>query len=163
MRRLFLPALPLLGLLFLSPAVLAKGSAPPGVDRDEVVYIADRVLCDCGCHPQSVYSCSCGRAEEMWDELGLLVQARGSGKAALAAYVAEHGEKVLVVPKAVGFNLLAWLGPLTGLLLATAGMLLVLKRWSRSRGSRPEPDRKTPKKLDPDYLARLNRDLEEME
>jgi hypothetical protein len=89
------------------PALASKGAAPAGVDRDELVFVAGEILCDCGCHPQSVYACACGRSDEMWRMLGDLVLKTGSGEAALAAYVEQHGEMVLLAPKAKGFNLVA--------------------------------------------------------
>ena len=146
----------------LSPA-LAKGSAPPGVDRQEVVFVTDKILCDCGCHPQSVYDCACGRSEEMWREFGALVQSTGSGEAALASYIAEHGEIVLVTPKAEGFNLLAWLGPLAGLLLAAVGLILITRRWSGRSEEDAAVTGESTEPLDEAYLNRLNQDLEKMQ
>lgn len=142
------------------PALASKGAAPAGVDRDEAVFVAGEILCDCGCHPQSVYDCACGRAEEMWRMLGDLVARTGSGEAALAAYVEEHGEKVLLAPRAEGFNLVAWLGPLAGLILAVGAVMLILRRWKRT----PEVDSGPTAELDTEgdagYLSRLNEDLE---
>jgi len=140
----------------------AKGTAPPGVDRQEVVFVTDKILCDCGCHPQSVYDCACGRSEEMWREFGLLVQSTGSGEAALAAYVTEHGEIVLVTPKAEGFNLIAWLGPLAGLLLAAIGLIMVTRRWSGRSATESISTDESSEPLDEAYLDRLNQDLERM-
>ena len=145
------------------PALASKGAAPAGVNRDDVVFVAGEILCDCGCHPQSVYDCACGRADEMWQMLGDLVARTGSGEAALAAYVEEHGEKVLLAPKAEGFNLVAWLGPLAGLFLAVAAIILILRRWKRT----PEGDSGPASELDTEgdagYLSRLNEDLEKMQ
>jgi cytochrome c-type biogenesis protein CcmH len=145
------------------PALASKGAAPAGVDRDELVFVAGEILCDCGCHPQSVYACACGRSDEMWRMLGDLVLKTGSGEAALAAYVEQHGEMVLLAPKAKGFNLVAWLGPLAGLLLAVVAVILILRRWKGNSevGSGAGPELDTT--LDAGYLSRLNKDLEKMQ
>lgn len=144
------------------PALASKGAAPAGVDRDELVFVAGEILCDCGCHPQSVFACACGRSEEMWGMLGDLVARTGSGEAALAAYVEEHGEMVLLAPKAEGFNLVAWLGPLAGLLLSIVAVILILRRWKGNPEEEPASGTELDTTLDAGYLSRLNKDLEKM-
>ena len=47
----------LLGAL-LAPAAMAY-------DESEYLKAAETILCDCGCHPQSVADCACGRAAEL--------------------------------------------------------------------------------------------------
>ena len=150
-------------LLAVTPALASKGAAPAGVDRDELVFVAGEILCDCGCHPQSVYACACGRSEEMWTMLGDLVARTGSGEAALAAYVEEHGEKVLLAPKAEGFNLFAWLGPLAGLLLSVVGVVLILRRWKRQPEEEMAGGPELDTSVDAGYLSRLNEDMEKMQ
>jgi cytochrome c-type biogenesis protein CcmH/NrfF len=145
------------------PALASKGAAPAGVDRDELVFVAGEILCDCGCHPQSVYACACGRSDEMWRMLGDLVVKTGSGEAALAAYVEEHGEKVLLAPKAEGINQFAWLGPLGGLLLAIVAVILILRRWKGNPEVEPDTGTELDTTLDAGYLSRLNKDLEKMQ
>ncbi len=145
------------------PVLASKGAAPAGVDRDEVVFVAGEILCDCGCHPQSVYACACGRSDEMWLMLGDLVAKTGSGEAALATYVEEHGEKVLLAPRAEGFNLFAWLGPLAGLLLAVVAVILILRRWKANPEEHTENGTELDTTLDAGYLSRLNKDLENMQ
>lgn len=145
------------------PVIASKGAGPAGVDRDEVVFVAGEILCDCGCHPQSVYDCACGRSDEMWAMLGDLVARTGSGEAALAAYVEEHGEKVLLAPRAEGFNLVAWLGPLAGLLLAVVAVILILRRWKANPEAEVDPGTELDTTLDAGYLSRLNKDLEKMQ
>ena len=145
------------------PALASKGAAPAGVDRDELVFVSSEILCDCGCHPQSVYACACGRSGEMWRMLGDLVTKTGSGEAALATYLEEHGDKVLLAPKAEGFNLVAWLGPLAGLLLAIVAVILILRRWKGNPEEETPSESELDTTLDAGYLSRLNKDLEKMQ
>ncbi len=92
---------------------------------------AKTILCDCGCHPQSVHDCACGRAEEMRAEIAGEIASGKTAAQVIEAYVARHGEKILVAPPAAGFNLVAWLGPGVLLVVAAVGLTLVLRRWRR--------------------------------
>ena len=71
------------------------------------------------------------------------------------ALVAQYGPRVLATPSGHGFDLLAWLVPGIGILLAAGAVAYGLRRTLRqtSRG-RPEPQ-----PLDPGDAARLEADL----
>jgi cytochrome c-type biogenesis protein CcmH len=49
--------------------------------------------------------------------------------------VAQFGESVLAAPPARGFNLLAWLVPIAGGLIAAVAVAVLALRWSRSRAA----------------------------
>ena len=120
---------------------------------------ARAILCDCGCHPQAVKDCACGRAAEMRDDIGAMIAKGSTSAQVIADYVAKNGEKILVAPKAEGFNLLAWVGPIAGLFVMAALMAVVLRRWRKSPSSlTPAPA--GPAADDP-YAARLARELQE--
>ena len=125
------------------------------------------ILCDCGCHPQSVHDCACGRAAEMRDEIRATMSAGClSADALVALYVERHGEQIRIAPPATGFNLVVWVGPLVALVGAILAMFFVLRRLTRRPavppgGETPPP---TPPPLaagDP-YAARLRQALEDM-
>ena len=131
--------------------------------------MATTILCDCGCHPQAVHACACGRAAEMRDEIAAALLGGGPGGTAqtaeqvIAEYVSRYGEKIRIAPTTRGFNLVAWLGPSIGFLLAGAAVFLALRRWRGGPGSQPAPVG-APVALDPAYLQRLQRlqrDLED--
>lgn len=127
----------------------------------EYVQAADTILCDCGCHPQSVRDCACGHAEGMRAEIAGLVASGKTGAQVIEAYVARHGEKILVSPPAQGFNLVAWLGPGALLVGAAVGLTLVLRRWRRpspvrSSSAEPAPDDAWKRRLD-DALREYDR------
>ena len=132
-------------------------------DQAQYDEAARTILCDCGCHPQSVHDCACGRAAEMRSEIAALVEGGMTGEAVIAKYVAEHGDKIRVAPTGRGFNLVAWAGPFAGLLLAIVSVVLVLRAWNRARAdeeTRPRPDA-LPE--DDPYVVRLRRQIEELE
>jgi cytochrome c-type biogenesis protein CcmH len=78
--------------------------------------------------------------------------------------VESFGESVLAAPPKEGFNLLAWVLPLGGGLVAVVVLAFAVRRWSRSRSSEEEPQevgstangRGT---LDPELERRLDEEL----
>ena len=165
---------PLLTLAVIALAIAAVGPAiarpvPPGVSAAEVEVAADAILCDCGCHPQSVHACACGRAEEMWAELAGEVAAGGpgggplTGEQVIAKWVAERGETILLSPEASGFNLVAWLGPIVLLIVAAATLLVVLRRLAARRPPTPATAGAVAPPIDPAYLERIRKDVEEFQ
>ena len=151
----------------LGGAALAR-PVPPGVSAAEVEIAAGAILCDCGCHPQSVHDCACGRAEEMWAELAGEVAAGGpdggplTGDEVIAKWVDARGETVLVSPVASGFNLVAWLGPLALLIVAATTLFVVLRRLTARRPAVPAVAGSTAVPIDPSYLDRIRKDLEDL-
>jgi cytochrome c-type biogenesis protein CcmH len=127
------------------------------------------IRCDCGCHPQSVEACACGRAAEMRETIAGLVEGRNgqqplSAKAVIAQYVAQQGEQIRISPAAVGFNLVAWLGPLIGLVLGLAVAITLVRHLARSVDGRITEGRvETVPPVDPDdpYRAKLRQQLKE--
>jgi len=145
--------------LALSVGALSAQNVPPDAraDFDEAT---STILCDCGCHPQSVKACACGRAAEMRDDMAALVRQGMSGEQIVDQYVATHGEQIRIAPTATGFNLVAWLGPLFGIFAAIGGLVLVLRRWSGGPSEEPGPAPAAPDDVD---RARLDRALERFE
>lgn len=118
-----------------------SAAKPPDTQSPDEAYLeaARAVLCDCGCHPQSVDSCSCGRADELSAEMREMAESNMSGQEIIAHYVAIHGEQILIAPKARGFNLVAWLLPLALLVLSAIVILLVIRRWHQPVAVATEP------------------------
>jgi cytochrome c-type biogenesis protein CcmH/NrfF len=135
---------------------------PQGAAGKAYEQAATALLCDCGCNPQSIKECACSRAEELRVSLAADAASGKTGEQIIAAYVARHGQKILVSPPASGFNLVAWIGPAVGLLAATIVIVAMIGRWRRS--SRRVADGATPPPAAPEAadLARLAKDLEEM-
>ena len=75
--------------------------------------------------------------------------------------VAHFGESVLAAPPARGFNLLAWLVPIAGGLIAAVAVAVLALRWSRSRaapaGGPSAADSSRP--LDPESERRVDEEL----
>jgi cytochrome c-type biogenesis protein CcmH len=79
--------------------------------------------------------------------------------------VAQFGESVLAAPPARGFNLLAWLVPIAGGLIAAVAVAVLAVRWSRTRAERPggppSADGRGP--LDPETERRVDEELARFE
>ena len=136
--------------------VVPEGAAGRAYDR-----AASQLLCDCGCNPQSIKECACGRAEELRVSLAKDAASGKSGDEIIAAYVAKSGQKVLVSPPASGFNLIAWTGPAIGLLGATVMIAFMIRRWHRTSERLAAETVPPASAVDEAYLVRLRRDLEE--
>jgi cytochrome c-type biogenesis protein CcmH/NrfF len=76
--------------------------------------------------------------------------------------VADYGPQILAAPPRHGFDLLAWVLPLAGILGATGVMALLAWRWSRRR-EEPEhllrPSSLNGRPLDPELERRLDEEL----
>jgi len=147
--------------LLLALLSVSAGPIPPNTDPEQFEKATRTILCDCGCHPQSVYDCACGRAAELRDEIAGMIRSGQSGADVIEAFVARQGEQIRIAPLARGFNLIAWIGPAFLFLGAAAALVLVLRRWRRDDRPVPEAQPAIPA-IDPDdpYLARLREDLE---
>jgi cytochrome c-type biogenesis protein CcmH/NrfF len=71
------------------------------------------------------------------------------------ALVAEYGPRVLATPSGHGFDLVAWIVPGLGILLAAGAIAFTLARLRRRRPDERQP----PPDLDPAYAARLEEEI----
>lgn len=77
--------------------------------------------------------------------------------------VAQFGEGVLAAPPARGFNLLAWLVPIAGGLIAAVAVAVLALRWSRSRAAPAGGPRDGRRPLDPELERRVDEELARFE
>lgn len=114
--------------------VILEGPVERGI-HPEARAAAEEIRCDCGCPPQSVWACNCGRAAEL---RGLMDEEAQGGRGAeeiVAGYVAREGIAILMAPPMEGFNLTGWFGPGLAGLAALVALALALLAWRR-RGLR---------------------------
>ena len=146
--------------------LLPSGADAAPVDPLEYETAIATIRCDCSCHPQSVKDCACGHAAGMREEIHaeMSVDPPLTAQQIIDDYVERKGEQTaLIVPQPAGFNLLAWLGPLAGLVLACVGMTLLLWRLLRRRPSVAALPSGPALGDDDPYMKRLQRELEELE
>jgi cytochrome c-type biogenesis protein CcmH len=77
--------------------------------------------------------------------------------------VAQFGESVLAAPPARGFNLLAWLVPIVGGLIAVVVVAMLARRWSRGRAGAPAGPSADGRPLDPGLERRVDEELARFE
>jgi cytochrome c-type biogenesis protein CcmH len=74
--------------------------------------------------------------------------------------VDQFGESVLAAPPKSGFNLLAWVLPLVGIVLAAGVVGFLAYRWSRSRkAEEPGPSANGRFSMDPELERRVDEEL----
>jgi cytochrome c-type biogenesis protein CcmH/NrfF len=132
--RLFAAAAAFAALLALTakptPAPDASAGQPEAV-RAGYDKAATELLCYCGCARQTIKECTCGVAFGLRDEFEKRLASGETADAIIASYIAEHGEQSRNVPPKSGINLVAWFGPGIAIILAGAGVLIVLSIWAK--------------------------------
>ena len=85
-------------------------------------------MCRCGC-PHLIGQCGdeCGLAPQLVQQITQMVAAGQQEDQVYAAFEAEYGASVLAVPKAEGFNLLAWIVPFAVLLAGIVVIVVVVR------------------------------------
>ena len=151
MTRRLLAAL-VVALALVSPAGASEQNpTPPELERE--------LICPT-CHESLAASSS-----PIADRMRVFIRARiaaGDTKSEIKAkLVDQFGESVLAAPPKSGFNLLAWLLPLAGIVVAATILGVLAYRWSRGRRV---PDPADPSAngrfhLDPELERRLDEEL----
>lgn len=105
------------------------GAATP----EEIKVVAKDLVCLCGsCNRESLATCTCGEfAVPERDKIGVALDAGKSHDEIVADFVARFGQMVLASPPPEGYRLLAWIAPITALLLGVFLVRTVLLKWRR--------------------------------
>ena len=106
-------------------APVALGASP----RVSLTTIEDQVMCT-SCHePLALSQSPQGISERAY--IRMLIARGESEQQILDDMVAQYGQSVLALPRASGFNLLIYVLPPAGVLVAVAALLWTLPRWRR--------------------------------
>jgi cytochrome c-type biogenesis protein CcmH len=135
--------------------LLALGIGVPAAapeTRASLPDVEDEVMCTiCGTLLEESQSPQADRERALIRKL----IAQGKDKDQIKdALVAEYGPRVLATPSGHGFDLLAWLVPGLGILLAAAGIAVALRRVRRT-----PPDTAVPPALSPEERRRIDSEL----
>jgi len=150
MNRLLIPVLAA-SLLFLPVNRSMAESA-------NVSQVTKGLMCTCGC-TMVLYSCQCGTADQMTQDIRGMLDDGMSKEEILDRYVAEHGKAILAAPPKEGFNLSAWILPFAALGIAAILIVVLLRRWRRSGRLYDPPD----ELADTAYMEEIERELESIE
>jgi len=142
----------------LSPKPGASPSMSPG-DRDALEH---RIRCQCGC-TLDVFTCrttdfSCQVSPAMHRDIMSLVQGGYTAPEILDAFVRVYGDRALMAPPKVGFNIVGYVLPGITIALGALGLVVVMRRWRRPHAAKPAsaPPRHDDLDASPEELARLH-------
>jgi cytochrome c-type biogenesis protein CcmH len=140
------------------------GTPPPDgetVTDDEVNAIAEQLYCPV-CENVPLDVCGTKACADWRDEIRSMLE-EGRSEAEIKTYFSDrYGRRVLATPERTGVDLLVWILPPVGVLIGAAVLVLALRRMApTSLRAQPAPGGLTYDDLDPEYVARIERDLEE--
>lgn len=150
----------ILGALALLVMLTPLRAAP----KISVQEVCEGLTCQCGCG-LTVANCNhptCGFAVPLREEVSKLIAKGYDRSSILSFYRHQYGEKVLSSPVPEGFNILAWVVPIVGVIIGAGLIVVALRRW-RSRAEAAgsvtsrEPD--AGPRADPSLHAELEREL----
>jgi len=137
-----------------------KPGATPSMTDDARDALEHQIRCQCGC-TMDVYTCrttdfSCQVSPAMHRDAIALVQGGYSAQEILDAFVDVYGERVLMAPKKVGFNIVGYVLP--GIFMGTGAVVLalILHRWRRPAARTPATALTPALDATPEELAKLN-------
>src|SRR5262245_48458352 len=139
-------------------AVVAPASA---CERNPTLPELERELICPTCH-ESLAASTSPIAERMRAFIRARIAAGDTKSEIKSKLVDQFGESVLAAPPKSGFNLLAWILPLAGIVLAAGVIGVLAYRWSRGRKAEdeaPGPSANGRFSLDPELERRLDEEL----
>jgi len=129
-----------------------KPGAVPSMTEDARDALEHQIRCQCGC-TMDVYTCrttdfSCQVSPTMHRDIIALVQGGHSAQEILDAFVDVYGERALMAPKKVGFNIVGYVLP--GVVMSVGAVILavILHRWNRRTAQTVGATAVTPPPLD---------------
>jgi cytochrome c-type biogenesis protein CcmH len=129
-------------LLFVVVAFLAVGASRasgPSTPAERADSIAKRVACPV-CDGESVYESRNTASVNLRNAISQLVnEGRATDDEIIAVIERSYGGRVLLVPKASGFDALVWALPVTALVCAVAGLAVTFRRWRREGAGAQDP------------------------
>jgi cytochrome c-type biogenesis protein CcmH/NrfF len=131
-----------------------------------IVGLEGRIRCVCGCN-LDVYTCrttdfTCGTSPAMHREVVDMVEQGMTAQEIVDAFIAKHGELVLMAPKTEGFNLLAYFLPGAAVVSVGALLLWALAR-RRSLVAATAGEAEVSDGLSDDERARLDAEFKKLE
>lgn len=121
------------GLLLMAAFLLAAPVPGNAATPEEIKVVAKDLVCLCGsCNRESLATCTCGEfAVPQREVIGAALDAGKSHDEIVADFISRYGQMVLASPPPTGYRLLAWIAPITALLLGVFLVRTVLLKWRR--------------------------------
>ena len=143
--------------------ILALFIATPAVAQDPTrdAFLLYRSL-KCPVCETSLEESDTALANQMKDLIRQKLAAGETPEQITAFFVERYGESILVAPPKEGPGLTAWVVPAIGLVIGMGIVSVALRTLTRRGEPPPKPAEALPP-LDPEYAARLERELREVE
>ncbi len=130
-----------------------------------IIAIERRLKCTCGCN-LDVYTCrttdfTCETSPAMHRQVVAMVEDDKTGQEIIDAFIAEHGETILMAPLKQGFNWAGYLVP--GILITLTGGIIATALMIRHRREAPVAAAAQTSGLSQDDEARLRAELERLD
>jgi cytochrome c-type biogenesis protein CcmH len=142
----------LAALVLVAPAAACK-------QQGSQAYLETRLVC-ITCHTTLDESDS-PFAVEMKQEIARQIKACRSNSQIIDSMVAQFGPAVLSTPQTHGFDLIAWVLPLGGILLGAAALAFGARRWQAVRATASDDSPQSP--LDPEDERRVDEELQKFD
>ena len=142
--------------IFLLVCLLALPATAAQVNDEQVREIASHLRCVV-CQNLSVADSPSETAGQMRQIIRERLAKGESREQVFDYFVSKYGEWILLSPPRRGFNLLVWGLPFAGVLAGLVTIVVIARRWSRSRREEPVDA------VDPVYRERIRRELGELE
>jgi cytochrome c-type biogenesis protein CcmH len=129
-------------LVFVVVAFLAVGATRddgPSTPQERSDAIAQRVACPV-CDGESVFESRNTASVNIRNRITELVNGgQASDDEIVADIEASFGGRILLVPKATGFDALVWALPVAALICAVAALAVTFRRWRRDAAASSDP------------------------
>jgi cytochrome c-type biogenesis protein CcmH len=129
-------------LVFVVVAFLAVGATRddgPSTPQERSDAIAQRVACPV-CDGESVFESRNTASVNIRNRISELVNGgQASDDEIIADIEASFGGRILLVPKATGFDALVWALPVAALICAVAALAVTFRRWRRDAAAASDP------------------------
>ena len=140
--------------------LLVSGAAGAKDQEEEARALEGMLIAPC-CWTQPVSKHYSGAADEIREGVRRMLAEGKSRQEILDFYVSKYGERILAMPPARGFNLMAYVLPGLFLVLGAWATRILLARWRRERPA--QPSRQPRPAAEGAYAERLERELRERE
>ena len=119
-------------------------------------------MCDCGCGDMLV-NCTCERSEEMRGIITGMINQGKTKSQILGLFVSQFGEVILSSPPRKGFNLVAYVVPMTGFVIGTIFAVFMVRRWKTSPMDEEDDESESGADLSDEMEERIREELKDLE
>ena len=121
-------------------AIGAGRDGGPLTQQERIDGITKHLACPT-CDGESVFVSQASAAVNIKNEVARQVAAGQRDDEQIVAFIEERfGGRVLLVPRATGFDSLVWVLPVSVLVCSVAGLAATFRRWRREQGLVPSDD-----------------------